>query len=88
MKAIRSVIVDELDAKCWRMKATQKKKQKIVVLHIGTNWPVHRPVAAVLLQIWIIESYQRINQHMVGVLLQIWNVSTFCSERIDPYTVP
>ena len=88
MKAIRSVIVDELDAKCWRMKATQKKKTKIVVLHIGTNWPVHRPVAAVLLQIWIVEYCERINPHMVGVLLQIWNVLTSYSERMDPYTVP
>ena len=45
-------------------------------------------VAALLLQIWIIESFERINQHMVRVLLQIWNVLTSCSERIDPYTVP
>ena len=54
-----------------------------------TNWPVLRPVAAVLLQIWIIDSYERIKQHKVGVFLQIWNVFTFsCSGRIDPYTVP
>ena len=51
-----------------------------------TNWPVHRPVAAVLLQIWIVEYCERINPHMVGVLLQIWNV-TSCSERIYPYAV-
>ena len=49
---------------------------------------VHRPVAAVLLQIWMIESYERINQHMVGMLLQIWNVFISCFERIDPYRVP
>ena len=53
-----------------------------------TNWPVHRPVAAVLLQIWIVEYCERINPHMVGVLLQIWNVLTSYSERMDPYTVP
>ena len=53
-----------------------------------TNWPVLRPVAAVLLQIWIVEYCERINPHMVGVLLQIWNVLTSYSERMDPYTVP
>ena len=63
-----------------------EKKAKIVVIHDEANWPVHRPVAAVLLQIWIIESYEQINEHMIGVMLQIWNVLTSCSERIDPYT--
>ena len=57
------------------MKAMQKKTNNVVI-HNETNWPVHRPAAAVLLQIWIIESFERINQHMVGVLLQIWNVLT------------
>ena len=41
-------------AKGWRQRS---KKTKIVVIHNETAWPVHRPVAAVLLQIWIIETY-------------------------------
>ena len=87
MKAMRSVIIDERDAKCLRMKTTPKNK-KIVVIHNETNWPVHRPVAAVLLQIWIIESYERINQRMVGVLLQIWTVLASCSETNWPVHSP
>ena len=76
MKAMRSVRW----RRCQVMKATQKTK--IGVIHNETNWPVHRPVAAMLLQIWIIESHERINQDIVGALLQIWNVLTSRSERI------
>ena len=71
----------------WRQR--QKKKSKpIVVINNETNWPVHRPVAAVLLQIWIIESYERINPHMVGGVAPDMDMLTSCSERIDSYTVP
>ena len=76
-------VLDEGDAKCWRMKATQKKNKN----RSNTWWKQLTRTqcrSSGVASIWIIESYERINQHMAGVLLQIWNVLTSCSERNDP----
>ena len=75
MKAMQ--VLDEGDAKCYRMKATQKRDKN----RSNDGWtraPSRSSGAAS-------NRYYRIlrmnNPHMVGVLLQIWNVLTSCSER-------